>query len=235
MFDVRMRTLVAVSALVAAIFAAGWFASPASAGNQPPGDANCDGIVNSLDATLVLQYDAALVDDLPCLPWADASFDFVVDSLDAAIILQREAGLISHCQPGQTSGFAAALRAQESIMVPGQPFWLTFSVSNCDHQTSRRYGSGQIFDVVVINEEGEPVWNWAYDFGFVLAPMDRIYGDRQTVTYGVIWDQLDNDEMQVEPGTYTVEATDLGCTLPAMNQCNLTATTEIQILLPPVP
>ncbi len=77
---------------------------------QPAGDANCDGIVSSLDAVLVLQVDAGLLDEAPCQLQADASFDGVVNSLDAAIILQREAGLLAACEPGQT-GFTASLFA----------------------------------------------------------------------------------------------------------------------------
>jgi len=211
------------------------FALPASAGIQPVGDANCDGRVTSLDAVWVLQYDAGLIDEMPCQRQADASFDGTVNSLDAAIILQREARLLSQCERGQT-GFKASIRAIEPIMVPGEPFAFTFSVSNCnERETTRRYGSGQIFDVIVRNEEGETVWNWAFDYGFVLAPMDRTYGDRQTVTYGAVWDQLDNDDILVTPGTYTVEGVDVGCTVPGMTQCNLSATTEIQILVPPTP
>ena len=39
-----------------------FLAPPASAGVQPAGDANCDGIVSSLDAVIVLQVDAGLLD-----------------------------------------------------------------------------------------------------------------------------------------------------------------------------
>ena len=73
--------------------------TPASAGVQPAGDANCDGIVSSLDAVIVLQVDAGLLDRAPCHLQADASFDGVVNSLDAAIILQFSAGLIGSLPP----------------------------------------------------------------------------------------------------------------------------------------
>jgi len=59
-----------------------------------PGDANCDGVTNSLDAAIVLQYAAGLVDDLPCLEAADANGDGRVDAIDAALILQYDAGLL---------------------------------------------------------------------------------------------------------------------------------------------
>jgi len=58
------------------------------------GDANCDGVKNSLDAAIVLQYAAGLLDDLPCLTSADANGDGRVDAIDAALILQYDAGLL---------------------------------------------------------------------------------------------------------------------------------------------
>ena len=225
-----MRTLVGAGALVAVIFALVGFAS---AGVQPPGDINCDGRVTSVDAAIVLQYDAGLIGKGPCHVQGDASFDGIINSLDAAIILQREAGLLSRCS-SDDRGFKPALTAVDTIHVPGQTFSFTFSISNCHgRETTRRYGSGQIYDFIVRNEKGETVWNWAFDFGFVQVVTDRTYGHTQTVTYGAEWDQLDNDDLPVEPGTYTVETVELGCTLPALDECNLTATIEIQILLPP--
>jgi hypothetical protein len=62
------------------------------------GDANCDLQIDSLDAALVLQYDAGLVGQLPFLPAADPSKDGIVNSKDAALILQFHAGLISDRQ-----------------------------------------------------------------------------------------------------------------------------------------
>ena len=184
---------------------------------------------------IVLQVDAGLLDRAPCHIQADASFDGLVNSLDAAIILQREAGLLAACEPGQT-GFTASLTAIDKTADPGEPFSLTLSVSNCnERKTSRRYGSGQIFDFSVRDESGELVWNWAHSRGFVLAIKERTYGDSQTVTYGVIWDQTNNDAGPVAPGMYEIEALDVGCTLPALDQCDLSATIEVQILVPPSP
>ncbi|MCH7699265.1 MAG: hypothetical protein IH865_10060 [Chloroflexi bacterium] len=220
------------SALIAALIL---LTTPASAGVQPAGDANCDGSVSSLDAVIVLQVDAGLLDRAPCHAQADASFDGVVNSLDATIILQREAGLLATCRPGQT-GFTASLTAVDKVTVPGEPFSLTFSVTNCnEHETTRSYSSGQIYDFIVRDDSGELVWNWAHGLAFLQAIQERTYGDRQTVTYGVVWDQTDNDGAPVPPGTYEIEAVDVGCTLPAVNECNLNATIEVQILVPPIP
>jgi hypothetical protein len=62
----------------------------------PPGDADCSGNVTSVDAALVLQFDAGVIDILTftCLLVADVNEDSVVNSVDATLILQFVAGLI---------------------------------------------------------------------------------------------------------------------------------------------
>jgi len=66
---------------------------------EPPpsnlqGDANCDGLVNSIDALIVLQYVARLRSSVPCPDLADFNHDGHITAVDAALILQRDARLI---------------------------------------------------------------------------------------------------------------------------------------------
>ncbi len=58
------------------------------------GDANCDGSVNSIDASLVLQQSADLLASVSCASEADVNGDGVIDSRDAALLLQHDAGLL---------------------------------------------------------------------------------------------------------------------------------------------
>ncbi len=60
------------------------------------GDANCDGLVSSIDAALVLQFIAGLLDALACEDTADANGDGNLNSIDAALILQYGAGLLTN-------------------------------------------------------------------------------------------------------------------------------------------
>lgn len=64
-----------------------------------PGDANCDGRVNAIDSTLILQFSGALLTSLECQQEADVNHDTSVNSLDAALILQYVAGLLTHLPP----------------------------------------------------------------------------------------------------------------------------------------
>lgn len=61
------------------------------------GDANGDGVINSLDAAVVLKYDAGLTADRPLN--ADVNEDGVINSLDAAMLLKYDAGLINEFGP----------------------------------------------------------------------------------------------------------------------------------------
>jgi parallel beta-helix repeat protein len=60
-----------------------------------PGDVDCSGSVNSIDAAFLLQHTAGLIGSLPCAANADVNGDGNTNSLDAALILQFSAGLIS--------------------------------------------------------------------------------------------------------------------------------------------
>jgi len=68
--------------------------TPTSTPEALVGDVNCDGVVNAIDATLVLQLSAGLIATLPCAG-GDVNGDGQVNAIDAQLILQHVAGLIS--------------------------------------------------------------------------------------------------------------------------------------------
>ena len=63
------------------------------------GDANCDRETNSVDAAIVLQFNAGLFSALACPEAADVDGNGLADSLDAVLILQFVAGLIEELPP----------------------------------------------------------------------------------------------------------------------------------------
>ena len=66
------------------------------------GDAGCDGSVDSIDATLILQFDAGLISSVACAAAADVNGDGRVNSIDATLILQFDAALIDTLGPPPT-------------------------------------------------------------------------------------------------------------------------------------
>ncbi|MEX0785012.1 MAG: dockerin type I domain-containing protein [Dehalococcoidia bacterium] len=59
-----------------------------------PGDTDCNGSINSIDAALVLQLSAGFIGALPCPDAGDVNGNGRTDSVDAALILQFVAGLL---------------------------------------------------------------------------------------------------------------------------------------------
>ncbi|MCH8162125.1 MAG: dockerin type I repeat-containing protein [Chloroflexi bacterium] len=64
-------------------------AEDASAGGPTfVGDVNCDGTANSIDAALILQFDAGLIPSLACIQDADVNEDGFINAIDAALLIQ---------------------------------------------------------------------------------------------------------------------------------------------------
>jgi hypothetical protein len=57
------------------------------------GDVDCNGSISSIDAALILQLGAGLIDALGCQQNADTNGDGRVNAVDAALVLQHVAGL----------------------------------------------------------------------------------------------------------------------------------------------
>ncbi|MCH7698221.1 MAG: serine hydrolase [Chloroflexi bacterium] len=73
--------------------------TPTSEPSDASGDANGDGDVTSVDAAIVLQFVAGLLDSAGCPVCADANQDGDVTAIDATLILQFVAGLLSSLPP----------------------------------------------------------------------------------------------------------------------------------------
>jgi hypothetical protein len=63
-------------------------ATPNATPATQPGDVNCNGVVNAVDAAFILQYSAGLIATLPCPEAADLNGDGRINAIDAAILLQ---------------------------------------------------------------------------------------------------------------------------------------------------
>ena len=103
-----------------------------------PGDADCNGVVDSRDALLVLQFDAGLIDKLTytCLLVADVNSSGHVNALDAALILQFVAGLINDFFPAISGIYGLVTIGpmcpviQKGVPCPDQPFSAKIAIEN---------------------------------------------------------------------------------------------------------
>ncbi len=92
-----LATAIPVSAAGGELNVTGGIACPTV--SEKVGDASCDDTVNALDAALVLQHVAGLLETLPCQANADTNENGSVDAIDAVLILQFVAGLIGNLPP----------------------------------------------------------------------------------------------------------------------------------------
>lgn len=126
----------------------------------PPGDADCSGTVTSVDAALVLQFDAGLIDILTftCLLVAGVNEDGAVNSVDASLILQFVAGLIPAFDGTTegTSGIQGMVTIgpmcpvmQKGVSCPDLPFSATIVVEDGAGSEITRVKSGDdgVFEV----------------------------------------------------------------------------------------
>ena len=90
----RIPAVLRTAVLASAVLAAGGVAPSHLAMANGPGDVNCSGGVDAIDAALVLQYTAGLTGSLPCQGSGDLNANGSPDAVDAALILQFVAGLI---------------------------------------------------------------------------------------------------------------------------------------------
>ena len=93
------RTMAAQTGLALLATLLSVLAAPSARAGAPEptyflGDVNCDGSIDSIDAALLLQLEAALLDELPCAGNADMDADGSANSIDAGLVLQYTAGLI---------------------------------------------------------------------------------------------------------------------------------------------
>jgi hypothetical protein len=88
-----MKSLMLV-AIVTGALSVSATVGPAQPASITAGDADCNATVDSVDALLIRQLDAALIGVLPCPGSADVNDSGAVNGVDAALILRLHAAII---------------------------------------------------------------------------------------------------------------------------------------------
>lgn len=159
--------------LIASTAALAVLAAPAARAGAPEptyflGDVNCDERVDSIDAALLLQAEAALLEELSCGGNADMDGDGSTNSVDAGLVLQYTAGLIlSRVQFSlnvtRPAGHCNDVEKPTVCNVPaGTEFGLSIALNHPPPQGYVAFQSQLIYDDLTYNQttyaDEEVVW-----------------------------------------------------------------------------
>ena len=159
-------------ALAVALAVALAWGGPRSAYSQTFGDANCDGHINSVDAALVLQFDAGLTFALSCQEKGDANGDGFVNSLDAALILQFDAALIDTLGPPASSPVPIQT---EPLAATGTPTIPLFSPAPTLPLPPPTLGAGVFVSYFPFLFLGNPGYNCQFNETFTFAYCNKLH------------------------------------------------------------
>ena len=208
----------------------------ASAGEHAAvGDANCDGVVNSIDATLVLQLHAGLIEEV-CGD-VDVNEDGIVNSVDALLIIQFRVDILPlppTPQPTTESSGDLTTHLSMSDVPANEGIHVSLVLANKNpSKVMRGYGSAQRYDAVVRDADGDQVWRQFHGVDFTQAFAWHVWDPGDWVTYGAAWRFEDNAGSNVEPGSYELHMFDVGCGIDPIRQCDLGEVIAVDIPPPP--
>lgn len=146
-----------------------------------PGDVDCNGIANSVDAAVLLQFVAELLGELGCSQSADLSEYNRVSAIDAALILQYSAGLLDQLATAQ--GPDPAPKPSEAAVA--------------------QLSAGTYFTCALTTSADVRCWgeNLAHSIGVQRTCFPLVYSGRACSTVPVDIQGLDEDAIFVSAGT----------------------------------
>ena len=221
---------------LAAIAVAWAIVGLASAGEHAAvGDANCDGSVNSIDALLVLQLHAGLIEEV-CGD-VDVNEDGIVNSVDALLIIQFRVDILPlppTPQPTTESSGDLTTHLSMSDVPANEGIHVSLVLANKNpSKVTRGYNSSRRYDAVVRDSDGDYVWNQFHLVDFAHALGWEVWEPGDSVTYHATWRFEDKEGNAVKPGMYEMEMFGDGCTTDPARQCDLGETVAIDIPPPP--
>lgn len=109
---------------------------------------------------------------------------------------------------------------------------LDFSLNNISGESLAFYfSSSQKFDIFIANRNGEEVYRWSHDKGFLTAIMNVKLKKDGKLSFSEVWDYRDNKGNRVPPGQYSVTVKFLAKLENGkiMNPDELTAVKDIEV------
>lgn len=172
------------------------------------------------------------------LPVTSGTYCWRVMAIDTA---GRTSAWSSQCcfTVGYWSNIQTRLVTNKTTYSQGETVHLTFSVYNTGSDTIRlNFATTQHYDFTA-STAGVQVWKWSRGLVFAQVLTGRQIAPRETVLYGVTWDQKSNSGSQVPPGSYVLQGilTNIPPPLvpPASSPITISAPTNVhdEELLPP--
>ena len=90
----------------------------------------------------------------------------------------------------------------------GQPLAVKITATNTTKESQTlRFGSGQSFDVLITDDEGQPIWSWGANKRFTMALRSVELKPGESKTFDATWNgEALPDFKKIAPGTYSVQA-----------------------------
>jgi hypothetical protein len=99
------------------------------------------------------------------------------------------------------------LETDKSLYGPEETVSITFKARNKDAAKAKiSFASGQQFDVIIKNNEGEDVWQLSLHMSYSQSETSITINPGKTKTFDTQWDQRDDNGELVSLGPYTVQA-----------------------------
>ena len=120
----------------------------------------------------------------------------------AAVFAEGTRAQASAAEPlPQQGGFGAFLSTDKAVYRPGQPIRITFEVFNHTPTPVRfDFASGQRYDLVIEDRQGDEVWRWSAGRMFTMALGQETLGPaKPRLTYEA------EHTARLEPGRYKIK------------------------------
>lgn len=89
----------------------------------------------------------------------------------------------------------------------GEPLAIKIVATNTTQAAQTiRFNSGQSFDVLISNEDGQPIWTWGANKRFTMALRSLRLAPGESKSFDATWTGEALPDFQIVPGTYSVQA-----------------------------
>ncbi|MHB1416094.1 MAG: BsuPI-related putative proteinase inhibitor [Chloroflexota bacterium] len=125
---------------------------------------------------------------------------------DGSILAEVVTIMGKSASPSPATGVKVALQTGRGDYAPGDPVKFTVTVKNDGSAPAAlQFNSGQRFDIVVLDAQGNEVWKWSNGMMFTMALGTLELQPGESKSFDATWDQKDGKGAQVGAGHYMAQ------------------------------